>query len=287
MLPDRRLRPHYYIYGASFALYGLLLIGSGAALPGLLVLGSLALQVVLTGRNRDAEALYYIISMNLFFFATKITIPLIRQGKADAALYALDQNLFAIPLNMVRALASPLLTDLLTVCYLLFGPVLLFSLLYYAFYDKKHTAAFYAGMFSCYGMGFFGYLLFPAEGPHFAYAPEVTQWLPAGPLFSFLDPLIKSGCTRSDAFPSLHVAVSLYILGFMRCRSRFWFRILLLPICGLCLATVYLQYHYVIDTIAGAALAGISLLMASAAGSREEALSRRRLVLPAETYIYS
>ena len=287
MIPDRRLRPHYYIYGASFALYGLLLVGSGAALPGLFVLGALALQVALTGRGRAAEALYYIVSMNLFFFATKITIPLIRQGKADAALYALDRSLFAVPLEMLQALASPLLTDLLTVCYLLFGPVLLFSLVYYGFYDKRHTAAFYAGMFSCYGIGFFGYLLLPAEGPHFSYAAEVAQWLPAGPAFSFLDPLIKNGCTRSDAFPSLHVAISLYILGFMRSRNRFWFRILLLPVCGLCLATVYLQYHYVIDTIAGAALAGVGLMTASAAGSREQELSRRRFVLPTETYIYS
>jgi membrane-associated phospholipid phosphatase len=63
------------------------------------------------------------------------------------------------------------------------------------------------------------------------------------------------GITR-DCFPSGHTELTVLVLYYARKFDRriFWW---LLPFgIGIVLSTVYLRYHYVIDVIAGAVLAG-------------------------------
>jgi membrane-associated phospholipid phosphatase len=74
--------------------------------------------------------------------------------------------------------------------------------------------------------------------------------------------LVTAGSNRVDVFPSLHCAVSGYILGFSFRYQRREFWLLLLPICGLWLATIYLRYHYLVDVLFGLALSGVGLAIA-------------------------
>jgi membrane-associated phospholipid phosphatase len=64
------------------------------------------------------------------------------------------------------------------------------------------------------------------------------------------------------AFPSLHTAVSVVMLA---CAWRFvrpWFWIALPLAVGLWLSTIYLRHHYVVDLLAGFALAPLALYAA-------------------------
>ena len=79
--------------------------------------------------------------------------------------------------------------------------------------------------------------------------------------------------TRRDCFPSLHTAITVIVTTFAYKYRRwlFWF---LLPVnIGIVMATVYLRYHYVIDVIAGLALAAFCVW----AGPRLNELWYRRV----------
>ena len=100
----------------------------------------------------------------------------------------------------------------------------------------------------------------PALGPRAALAASHTVPLETTTLSrtisSTLDELEK---TKFDVFPSGHtmIAVVVMIVAFQRARDAFWW---LLPV-AVCLvvSTVYCRYHYVVDVIAGALLAVITV----------------------------
>ncbi len=107
-------------------------------------------------------------------------------------------------------------------------------------------------------LGYLGYLFLPAIGPHAFLAPETF----AVPLQGdFLTPAIRSlneahgGAFPRDAFPSLHTANAVTILLVAWRHDRRALLVYLLPALGLISATVYLRYHWVVDVVAGAALA--------------------------------
>ena len=62
-----------------------------------------------------------------------------------------------------------------------------------------------------------------------------------------------------DCFPSLHCAVSSYILFFDRRHRRWRFWLYLVPCVGLWVSTLYLRYHYFVDLVAGFALSAAAL----------------------------
>jgi membrane-associated phospholipid phosphatase len=74
--------------------------------------------------------------------------------------------------------------------------------------------------------------------------------------------MVLEGSNRIDAFPSLHCAVSAYILFFDRVHRPWRFALYATPCVGLWLSTIYLRYHYFIDVIGGFALAALALRVA-------------------------
>jgi membrane-associated phospholipid phosphatase len=97
-----------------------------------------------------------------------------------------------------------------------------------------------------------GYTVLPAGGPHrwMTFASPLHGWL----LEWTLKPV--NGVSNSvDAFPSVHLAATLYLLLFdwQHARRRFWW--VLLPCLLLWFSTLYLRFHYFVDLLAGAATA--------------------------------
>jgi len=112
------------------------------------------------------------------------------------------------------------------------------------------------------GIGFLGYLLVPAAGPHVAFARLFPTPLEGGFFWHLNHAMVTAGSNGVDVFPSLHTAVSVFILAFAyrHARREFWW--LLIPVAGICVSTVYLRYHYLIDVICGLVLAFIGLAAA-------------------------
>jgi membrane-associated phospholipid phosphatase len=111
-----------------------------------------------------------------------------------------------------------------------------------------------------YVLSYAGYFAVPALGPRVALASRHTVPLEttavSRAISSTLDELEH---TKLDVFPSGHtmIAVVVLIVAWQRARDTFWW---LLPV-AICLviSTVYCRFHYVVDTLAGALLAAVTV----------------------------
>jgi membrane-associated phospholipid phosphatase len=108
--------------------------------------------------------------------------------------------------------------------------------------------------FSCYLI----YLAFPVAGPLLAY-----PW-PSGPVVAvppgrLVYALNAAGASWGTAFPSSHVAAS-WTAVLIAWRDARRLSLALMPVAlGLALGTVYGQFHYAVDAVAGAGMALLAL----------------------------
>jgi membrane-associated phospholipid phosphatase len=189
----------------------------------------------------------------------------------DLVLINIDYWMFGVnPTIWIYRFANPILTEFLQIIYSLY--YLVIPAYGIEIYMKKRYADFQFSVFVLF-IGFYIayvlYLIFPAVGPRFHLHSfySIDTELPG--LF-FTKPLrvilnfgesIPSGTVnpqdfvQRDAMPSLHAEIAVllaYLSKKLRLKSFYFY----LPYCILMMiATVYLRYHYVIDLIAGAALA--------------------------------
>jgi membrane-associated phospholipid phosphatase len=199
---------------------------------------------------------WYAIAMSLLFQHMRGRFPLIAGPSLDDALLAIDRHLFGrTPAEYLQAIETPALTEMLSFCYGLFFFYLYGSILYRLFGPLPLAKRFFAGLFTIYGIGFTGYSLVPALGPYLGEPQLFAQAIDGGFVYGLVAEIVKAGTNGVDVFPSLHTAVTVYILVFSAIWSRRLFWLALGPAIGLVIATVYLRFHYGIDVLAGLALA--------------------------------
>jgi hypothetical protein len=264
------LLPHELFFGLFLAVTWARLAAAGVFSVFYAIL--IAINIVAIGFARSAPnpawqrvgLLFYPLAMNAAFQHLRVDIPIIHPAHADAALQAIDWRLIGTNLSVrLQGMTRPVLTELFSFCYLLFFPYLLFTLIYYFAGEVKLLAKFMNGLFALYGIGFLGYTLVPATGPCKAMAGEFSVPL-HGWLFSQWNAaLVARGSIGADVFPSLHCAVSSYILFFDLRHRRWRFWLYLVPCLLLWVSTIYLRYHYFIDCLCGFALSAFALWLAS------------------------
>ncbi|GLI36860.1 phosphatase PAP2 family protein [Geobacter hydrogenophilus] len=211
-------------------------------------------------RSMAAICAFLAIGMNVSYQAMAGAIPAVRATRFDAQLLAIDRLLMGeTPAVLLERVTSPVLTELFSFCYFFFMPLLFVSLVRYFFRQRELLGEFYTGLFTVYGLGFLGYLLLPAAGPWLAHAGMFSVPLSGGPITLANQAMVEHGSIRVDVWPSLHCAVSAYILGFAWRHHRREFLFLVVPVTGLWVSTMYLRYHYLIDVLSGFALAVFAL----------------------------
>ncbi|MES2925098.1 MAG: phosphatase PAP2 family protein [Verrucomicrobiota bacterium] len=190
----------------------------------------------------------------------KTSVLKVTPQKFDVALAGFDRALFGTTLSdQAGKIAAPWLTEILSFCYLLFFPYLLISLCYYTYRGIPMMRRLMVGLFTVYGIGFLGYSWIPAGGPHLAFPEEFGVPLTGWAITRFNAWVVANGSNGVDVFPSLHCAVSCYLLFFDKRHSPWRFRLYLIPCAGIWVATIYLRYHYAIDLVAGFSLAVFAL----------------------------
>ncbi len=184
-----------------------------------------------------------------------------RPRARDDLLIAADRWLFhADPTIELQRFVSPVLTDFFFVAYLTYYFIAI--ALGVVLWRRSRPAArrFIFTLTLAYVVSYAGYFALPALGPRVALAsrhavPLTTTGVSLA-ISSTLDELEK---TKFDVFPSGHTMIAVVVLlaAFQRARDAFWW---LLPIAVcLVLSTVYCRYHYVVDVIAGALLAVVTV----------------------------
>jgi membrane-associated phospholipid phosphatase len=176
----------------------------------------------------------------------------------DPLLIRIDFAIFGVHSTLwMERWIVPWFTDVMSIAYVsyYFLPITLIVVLY----GKDRMAEFEMSVFVLtfgYYLSFVGYILFPAIGPRFALAHLQTVPLEG----SLLTDLVRDGLNalehnKRDCMPSGHTQIVLMVLYLAHRYERLLFRIFLPIICGLILSTLYLRYHYVVDLLAGGAVA--------------------------------
>jgi membrane-associated phospholipid phosphatase len=133
--------------------------------------------------------------------------------------------------------------------------------------DTRRLLAFAAGLFSLFGLGFFGYLLVPAQGPIFSVPAELVYLNTStqdGIITKLRKLIVDSWSIKYDVFPSLHVAISLYAVGFSlhSWSNRLIDFLLCLIALLISLSAIILGYHYFADVLTGVLLALVAFGLA-------------------------
>jgi PAP2 superfamily len=264
------LLPHEWVFGAFLMiLWGRLLIGVGPfdlttllffillLINGLIILWSTLQETAVTWRFR---LWFYPIVINVVFMNMKSALQKIGGNHFDSVLAGYDKIFFGEILSIrAQALVTPILTEILSFCYLLFFPYLMISWFYYSRRGLPVFRKLVIGMFTIYGFGFLGYSLVPAAGPHLAFPGLFSVPFVGWAITRFNAIVVENGSNGVDVFPSLHCAVSCFLLFFDRQHTPWRYRLYFVPCIGIWLATIYLRYHYFTDLIVGFALAWFAL----------------------------
>lgn len=268
-----RLLPHEAVFQTFLLVTWIRLIrASGFAESLAMLYGSFiivaALLVGLTARVEHQWAwrlrlLYYPLVMNATYFYMAPVVSKIHHGPLlDAPLRHIDSLLIGQNLSLrLEPYVRPALTEPLSFCYMLYIPYLTFSMLWYLFGSLPLLKRFYLGLFTLYGLGFLGYTFAPAAGPYLAMAREFHAPFTGCFFTRWNAEMVRYGSNGVDVFPSLHCAVSSYMLLFDGWYKKWRYRLYAVPCIGLWFSTIYLRYHYLIDVVVGFTLsAGVLYL---------------------------
>ncbi len=125
------------------------------------------------------------------------------------------------------------------------------------YWYHSYRSAFYELLFLAsltFSSSYLFYILFPVDSPYYL-APELKEPLSSHFFYKLVHYVADRGGARGGAFPSTHVSITavLWLTAWTRQRPiALWSS----PIAaGLVFATVYGRFHYVLDVIAGLALA--------------------------------
>ncbi|MFO0752483.1 MAG: phosphatase PAP2 family protein [Thermodesulfovibrionales bacterium] len=203
------------------------------------------------------DLLFPVLCVLIIFDALGLIVHTINPHDWDYLLIRLDYLLFGgYPTVLLERLMHPVLTDILQVAYstYYFLPVALGVTLKLRGQREEFEYALFL-ILLCFYLSYAGYLLVPALGPRYAiehlHAGELEGFLVAKPIQDFLNRL--EGVKR-DAFPSGHTGIALTVLYLSYRSARDLFRLLLVPVLLLIVATVYCRYHYAVDVLGGVLL---------------------------------
>ena len=195
------------------------------------------------------------------------TIGFVNPHDIHYTLAALDEELFGVqPCVWAERFVTPARTELMQLLYMSFlwiAPSTSLILLLQRRWREFRAAT--MAVVVCFYLGYFLYVMFPAAPPRLVFVYDFTRSLEGYPrVFSALSARAFTllPVDSRAAFPSLHAAVSLVALIHAWRHARRWFWVLLPFAVGLWVSTIYLRHHFVVDLIAGWALAPLAVALA-------------------------
>src|SRR6185503_8303823 len=149
------------------------------------------------------------------YFTLGPAMRALQAPSADLLLQQIDHRFLGLNLSAaLEPIAHPLLTDLMSACYLLFFPYLIVTHLDYFRGDIGVLRRFCTGLYTVYAGGLIGYTLLPAAGPYVAMAGDFLRPLEGGWLTRIHHAIVVRGTNGVDVFPSLHCGVTSFLLFF-------------------------------------------------------------------------
>jgi len=208
---------------------------------------------------------YPVIYVAFCYKEMALLVPGIHPHPADQWLADIDYAIWhAHPTVWLERIYSAALTEYLQIVYTLFVPAVLWVA--WLLWRKRRFTEFqyYAFLIALgYLVSYIGYLIVPARGPrfllkHLQHAPLQGLWL----FQTMQGNLDRLESTAYDCFPSGHTELTILAWwGARKVRNSLSWPYFAYTL-SIIFATVYLRYHYTIDVLAGAAVAGVLLVAA-------------------------
>jgi hypothetical protein len=194
----------------------------------------------------------------------------------DAVVQRWELGLFGgqVSVTWHQAMPSGALSFVLHLCYGAYYWMVALVALWLWFSGRREAfrrAGFIAALalYTCYLI----FAVFPVAGPHHFFAQPTGAFVDHWPA-RYVYFMLGNGSSIGTAFPSSHIVAS-WCAVYAAWRDARTLALVLVPVAlGLALGTVYGQFHYAVDALAGAALA--VALMAAADPLR----ARLRLLIP-------
>lgn len=176
-------------------------------------------------------------------------------------LLSLDRALFGeTPAVTISAFRPAWLGEVLSAGYLTYLIYLHVVLCCLLVADVESRARWTHVLWGAFAVGIAGYLLCPASSPNRAHPQLFALPVAGGAITRLNESLNAVAAARYDAFPSLHVLITLAMLrmDLGENRRRFWG--MLGPSAVMIFSTLALRLHYAVDLLASAALFGLLCL---------------------------
>jgi membrane-associated phospholipid phosphatase len=260
----------------------------GTAVPGRVWLVAVHLSLsgallILNGARPQAGILRVILDWHplllfpLLYKEVERLAPALGDWRLTALIPAWESALFAgqPSLYLSERLAFVPLSEYLHFCYLSYGIVIPSVAAYWYVSGRRAAFGELLLLLSTVLLGsYLFFILLPVDSPYYL-LPRLGPPLSGHFFFDLVHQVSARGGARGGAFPSAHVSGAVVvILVAWRHQRRLAYS--LVPIVGgVMIATVYGRFHYVLDTLAGAALAIAVVVMYryANANAREQAVS--------------
>ena len=202
---------------------------------------------------------YPLSTIALFYFEMGKLTQMVFQRYFDETVIRWEKQIFkGMPsLELSDRFPSLILSEILHLCYFSYYIIAVFLAAW--LYFKGEMAPFQETVFAetlTFNLSLLCYPFLPATGPRYLFE-KIQGPLSKGFFFRLTHSIVSKGSSKGTAFPSSHVSLSVVVLLYaLRYDSTAF--LILLPMCiGLTIGTVYGRFHYAVDALAGAVLAGI------------------------------
>jgi hypothetical protein len=197
------------------------------------------------------------------FFQLREILPAVSPWADDARIYAFDLNVFGVePAAWLDRFVSPPTTEWFAFFYFLYFFVLTVHVLPMLFWqqDLRLVGRFSIGVLLLFTIAHLLYMVVPGWGPYWYLRDSFHHELQGGTFWRLVRQTVDAGGAQKDIFPSLHTAVPTFLAIFsFRHRRLLPFKyswpVISFVATQIIVATMFLRWHYLVDVVAGLALA--------------------------------
>jgi hypothetical protein len=199
------------------------------------------------------------------FTQLQLILPTARTTHLDAELYAFDKAIFGVePAQAFDRFVTPATTEWFSFFYFSYFFLLAIHVFpaLLAAKNMPRLSELSFGMIALFCIGQLLYLVVPGFGPYHHLAGTFAHELRGPFWWHLVKTTVDAGdvTSRTDIFPSLHTAAPTYLALFALRHRRVWpYRFTWLPLnvvaSQIVISTMFLRWHYLVDVIAGLALA--------------------------------
>lgn len=225
--------------------------------------------------------------IQITYFFMRGLLPVVNPGSLDLELHRLGTRLFGLePALAMQAWISPATTEWFAFFYYGYFFVLGLHVIPIVFLSRnaRLLSEFALGLLIVLSVGQSLYLIVPGYGPAKGLPALFQRELPQGVWWYLVKQLVASAGAQKDIFPSIHTAAPSFILLFsFHNRAYLPYRrtwpLLAFFVFNIIIATMFLRWHWLVDIVAGLALALLAYA-GGVLGTRWESRHRAARGLP-------